>query len=80
MIILGLPQEDRLRYASSSSPVSIMDYCRPVNLLDNAYIYVYDVKKNEVTLGDIEDVQKSDVCFVRSKKMGELNEVMVYDN
>lgn len=80
MIILGLPQEDRLRYASSSSPVSIMDYCRPINLSSNAYIYVYNVKKNELELGDIEDIQKSDVCFVRSKKMGELNEVMVYSN
>ncbi len=79
MIILGLPTEDRLRYTSSSSPVSIMDYCRPINLISNAYIYVYNVRKDELELGDIEDVQKSDVCFVRSKKMGELNEVMVYD-
>ncbi|MGN1116681.1 MAG: hypothetical protein ACI4TH_08935, partial [Candidatus Ornithomonoglobus sp.] len=80
MIILGLPTEDRLRYTSSSSPVSLMDYCRPVNLSSNAYIYVYNVKKDEIEIGDIEDVQKSDVCFVRSKKMGELNEIMVYDN
>lgn len=79
MVILGLPQEDRLRYASSSSPVNIMDYYRPINLSEDAYIYVYDVKKDEIEVGDIEDVQKGDVCFVRSKKMGELNEIMVYD-
>ncbi|MCH5213098.1 MAG: S-layer homology domain-containing protein [Oscillospiraceae bacterium] len=82
MIILGLPESDRLKYASSKSPVSIMDYYRPMNLLDNAYIYVYDVSANKgagsVEIGDMEDIQKGDVCFVRSKKMGELNEIMVY--
>ncbi len=80
MLFLGLNQDDRNKYTSSSSPVSIMDYYRPFNLVDNAYIYVYNVKKNELELGDIEDVQKDTVCFVRSKKMGEINEVMVYDN
>ncbi|MGN0162515.1 MAG: S-layer homology domain-containing protein [Candidatus Ornithomonoglobus sp.] len=80
MLFLGLNQDDRNKYTSSSSPVAIMDYYRPFNLVENAYIYVYNVKKNELELGDIEDVQKDTVCFVRSKKMGEINEVMVYDN
>lgn len=80
MLFLGLNQDDRNKYTSSSSPVGIMDYYRPFNLVENASIYVYNVKKNELELGDIEDVQKDTVCFVRSKKMGEINEVMVYDN
>lgn len=80
MIFLGLNQDDRNKYTSSGSPVGILDYYRPLNLTENAYIYVYNVRKNEVELGDIEDVQRDTVCFVRSKKMGELNEVMVYDN
>lgn len=81
MVILGLPESDRLRYASGNSPVSIMDYFRPINLLDNAYVYVYDAgTKNggKLEIGDMDDVQKGDICFVRSKKMGELNEIMVY--
>ena len=83
MVILALPDYDRLRYASGSSPVSIMDYFRPINLLDNAYVYVYDVNAkdaNKLEIGDMDDIQKGDVCFVRSKKMGELNEIMVYKN
>ena len=82
MVILGLPEEDRLKYASSKSAVSIMDYYRPINLFENAYVYVYNVSSkkssSKLELGDMEDVQKGDVCFVRSKKMGELNEIMVY--
>lgn len=80
MLFLGMNQEDRSKYAKSSSPVSIMDYYRPMNLKENAYVYVYNPHRNELELGDIEDVQRNSVCFVRSKKMGELNEVMVYDD
>lgn len=79
MVVLGLNQRDRSMYESSSSPIQIIDYYRPMNLL-NASIYVYDVKRKEVSIGDTEDVLKSDVVFVRSKKMGEKNEVMVYQN
>lgn len=80
MVILGLPQKDRLNYASSLNSVSIMDYCRPINLLKNAYVYVYDMtgRTAKLTVGDMGDIQRGDVCFVRSKKMGELNEIMVY--
>ena len=79
MVVLGLNQRDRSLYESSSSPIQIIDYYRPMNLL-NASIYVYDVKQKEVSVGDTEDVLKSDVVFVRSKNMGEKNEVMVYRN
>lgn len=79
MVVLGLNQRDRSMYESSSSPIQIIDYYRPMNLL-NASIYVYDVKQKEVSIGDTEDVLKSDVVFVRSKNMGEKNEVMVYQN
>ena len=84
MLGLGLNEEERLKYASSSSPVSIMDYYRAMNLVENAYIYVYHIggssRKGATTVevGDIEDIQKGDCCFFRSKKMGELNEIMVY--
>ena len=79
MVVLGLNQRDRSMYESSSSPIQIIDYYRPMNLLKSS-IYVYDVKRKEVSVGDTEDVLKSDVVFVRSKKMGEKNEVMVYQN
>ena len=82
MVILGLNQADRLKYASSLSPVSIMDYYRPMNLLKNAYVYVYNVNTSKdsqrLEIGDMSDIERGDVCFVRSKKMGELNEIMVY--
>ncbi|MBR0089742.1 MAG: hypothetical protein IJP94_07890, partial [Clostridia bacterium] len=78
MVILGLNQADRLKYASSLSPVSIMDYYRPMNLLKNAYVYVYNVNTSKdsqrLEIGDMSDIERGDVCFVRSKKMGELNE------
>ena len=82
MVVLGLNQSDRLKYASSLSPVSIMDYYRPMNLLKNAYVYVYNVNTSKdsqkLEVGDMNDIERGDVCFVRSKKMGELNEIMVY--
>lgn len=78
MLLLGLNARDRLAYESSSSPIQIIDYYRPINLL-NASVYVYNVKSGELELGDMEDVSKDDAVFVRSRKMGELNEVMVYD-
>lgn len=77
MVMLGLNEHDRSLYESSSSPIRIIDYYRPINLL-NASIYVYNVNKDELEIGDMEDVLKSDIVFTRSKKMGETNEVMVY--
>ena len=77
MVVLGLNERDRLAYESSSSPIRIIDYYRPINLL-NASVYVYYVNSDELELGDMEDVQKADIVFTRSKKMGETNEVMVY--
>lgn len=77
MVMLGLNQTDRLRYEGSSSPIQIIDYYRPFNLT-NASIYVYNVNRKELELGDMEDVQKADIIFARSKKMGETNEIMVY--
>lgn len=77
MVLLALNQNDRLAYESSSSPINIIDYYRPMNLL-NASVYVYNVNSGELELGDMEDVLKSDIVFARSKKMGETNEIMVY--
>ncbi|MCI5604541.1 MAG: S-layer homology domain-containing protein [Clostridia bacterium] len=77
MLHLGLNNTDRLAYQSSRSPIQIIDYYRPINLM-KASIYTYNVKSRELELGDMEDVLKEDRVFVRSKKMGELNEVMVY--
>lgn len=79
MVMLALNKNDRLSYAGSSSPIQIIDYYRPINLM-NASIYVYHVKSEKLELGDTEDVLKSDIVFTRSKKMGQLNEVMVYIN
>lgn len=77
MVVLGLDENDRLSYESSTNPIRIIDYYRPINLL-NAPVYLYYVNSDELELGDMEDVLKSDVVFVRSKKMGEKNEIMVY--
>ncbi len=77
MVFLGLNERDRLSYESSTSPIRIIDYYRPINLL-KASVYVYNVNNGELELGDMEDVMASDVVFVRSKKMGETNEIMVY--
>lgn len=77
ILLLGLNTSDRLAYESSSSPIRIIDYYRPINLL-NASVYVYYINSDELELGDMEDVQKGDSVFVRSKKMGEVNEIMVY--
>lgn len=77
VLLLGLNMTDRLAYESSSSPIRIIDYYRPINLL-NASVYVYYINSDELELGDMEDVQKGDSVFVRSKKMGEVNEIMVY--
>lgn len=74
---LGLNMRDRLAYENSNSKIQIIDYYRPINLT-KAPIYVYNVNKRELELGSVEDVAKGDAIFVRSKKMGELNEVMVY--
>jgi hypothetical protein len=76
-LLLGLDAADQLKYSAGSNKVQIIDYYRPINLL-NASIYVYNYKTKELELGDMEDVLKGDSVFVRSKKMGELNEVMVY--
>lgn len=77
ILLLGLNTTDRLAYESSSSPIRIIDYYRPINLL-NASVYVYYINSDELEMGDMEDVQKGDSVFVRSKKMGEVNEIMVY--
>ncbi|MBQ8301752.1 MAG: S-layer homology domain-containing protein [Clostridia bacterium] len=77
MVFLGLNERDRLSYESSTSPIRIIDYYRPINLL-KASVYVYNVNNGELELGDMEDVMASDIVFVRSKKMGETNEIMVY--
>jgi len=77
MVFLGLNERDRLSYESSTSPIRIIDYYRPINLL-GASVYVYNVNNGELELGDMEDVMASDIVFVRSKKMGETNEIMVY--
>lgn len=73
MLNIGLKESEVINYPNSM----IIDYYRPINL-KNAPIYVYKVKQRELELGDIEDISKDDFVFVRSKKMGELNEVMVY--
>lgn len=77
MVFLGLNERDRLAYESSTSPIRIIDYYRPINLL-KASVYVYNVNNGELEIGDMEDVMASDIVFVRSKKMGETNEIMVY--
>lgn len=77
MLNLGLKESEVLGYGSGKSKVQIIDYYRPINL-KSAPVYVYYVNSRELELGDIEDVSKDDYVFVRSKKMGELNEVMVY--
>ncbi len=76
-MMCGLNANDRLGYESSSSPVQLMDYYRPFNLT-NAYVYVYDVIRNELELGDPEDITQEDIVFARSREMGETNEIMVY--
>ncbi len=73
MLNIGLKESEVINYPNSM----IIDYYRPINL-KNAPIYVYDAQQRELELGDIEDISKDDFVFVRSKKMGELNEVMVY--
>ncbi len=77
ILLLGLNQRDRLVYEDSASPIRIIDYYRPINLL-NASVYVYNVRNGELELGDMEDVMETDVVFVRSQNMGEMNEIMVY--
>jgi hypothetical protein len=77
MVMLGLNEKDRLSYESSSSPIRIIDYYRPINLL-NASIYTYNVNTGKLDIGDMEDIMKGDYVFARSKKMGEKNEIMVY--
>lgn len=77
MLFLGLNERDRKSYESGSNPIQIIDYYRPINLL-NANVYTYNIYTGKLELGDMEDVQKGDSVFVRSKRMGQLNEVMVY--
>lgn len=77
MLNLGLPESDVLGYGSGKSKIQIIDYYRPINL-KNAPVYVYNLGRRKLELGDISDISKDDYVFVRSKKMGELNEVMVY--
>lgn len=74
---LGLTESEVLGYDGGKSKIQIIDYYRPINL-KNVPVYVYNVGKRQLELGDIEDISKDDYVFVRSKKMGELNEVMVY--
>lgn len=76
-MMCGLNANDRLSYESSSSPVQLTDYYRPFNLT-NAYVYVYDVARNKLELGDSEDINQDDIVFARSREMGETNEIMVY--
>lgn len=77
MLNLGLTESEVLGYGSGKSKIQIIDYYRPINL-KNAPVYVYNVGRRTLELGDMEDISKDDYVFVRSKKMGELNEVMVY--
>lgn len=76
-MMCGLNANDRLSYESSSSPVQLTDYYRPFNLT-NAYVYVYNVTRDELELGDSEDINQNDIVFARSREMGETNEIMVY--
>lgn len=77
ILVLGLNKKDRLTYESGSNRIQIIDYYRPINLLD-ASVYKYNINTNKLELGDMEDVSKEDMVFVRSKNMGEINEIMVY--
>jgi hypothetical protein len=76
-VLCALNEEDRGKYKNST--VNMIDYYRPINLNQDAtYIYTYNVDSKKLEVGTMEDVQKSDTVFVRSKGMGTLNEVMVY--
>lgn len=77
VLVLGLNKKDRLTYESGSNKIQIIDYYRPINLL-NASVYKYNMNTCKLEIGDMEDVSKEDMVFVRSKNMGEINEIMVY--
>jgi hypothetical protein len=76
-VLCALNEEERGKYKNST--VNMIDYYRPINLnQDETYIYTYNVDSKKLEVGTMEDVQKNDTAFVRSKAMGTLNEVMVY--
>ena len=78
-VLCALNESERSAYKNSK--VNMIDYYRPVNLNQEAtYIYVYNVDSDKLEVGTMEDVQKGDTAFVRSKNMGTLNEIMVYDH
>ena len=77
MVVCALNENERNGYANSI--INMIDYYRPINLnQDNTYIYTYNVHTDEVELGSMDDIAKNDTVFVRSKSMGDLNEVIVY--
>ena len=77
-VICALNEDERSAYKNSK--VNMIDYYRPINLnQDKTFVYVYNVDSDKLEVGTMEDVQKSDTVFVRSKAMGTLNEVLVYD-
>lgn len=78
-VLCALNESERSAYKNSK--VNMIDYYRPVNLnQEKTYIYVYNVDSKKIEVGTMEDVQKGDTAFVRSKDMGTLNEIMVYDH
>ncbi|MDO5397204.1 MAG: S-layer homology domain-containing protein [bacterium] len=78
-VLCALNESERSAYKNSK--VNMIDYYRPVKLnQEETYIYVYNVDSDKLEVGTMEDVQKGDTAFVRSKNMGTLNEIMVYDH
>lgn len=78
-VLCALNEEERGQYKNSK--VNMIDYYRPLKLnQDETYVYVYNVDSEKLEVGTMEDVQKNDTAFVRSKAMGTLNEIMVYDH
>lgn len=77
-VLCALNEEERTKYKNSK--VNMIDYYRPLNLNQDAtYVYTYNVDANRLEVGTMEDVQKNDTAFARSKAMGTLNEIMVYE-
>ncbi len=77
MVLCALNEEERNGYANAL--INMIDYYRPINLnQEETYIYTYNVSTDEVEIGSMDDISKNDIVFVRSKDMGELNEVIVY--
>ena len=77
-VLCALNEEERTKYKNSK--VNMVDYYRPLNLnQDETYVYTYNVDSDKLEVGTMEDVQKNDTAFARSKAMGTLNEIMVYE-